>query len=315
VLSNTSKYILLFCFVYFLPSLGYSQEAIDERFPEVSGLEELKYNENYSLACHNCYETKYTSEIEEVFSYTNTIELDIWDSEIFYGFFNDWCGGKRMEKDWYIKHTPYENGNANCFKGSFRKSLKRLLRWSNENPGHDVVTVFIDKKENWSNDDESRKPGDLDELILSIFGKEKIYSPAGLLQNKNYLKKAVPTNWPSLSALKDKFIFVITDAGFNNNGRNILDEYLDERRNDAVCFVAPRVSGDDEIFDPEGISPRNAKNIVFYNMHYKNRELSRKINSLGFISRVYGSPEDIDAFSELIKRKVNFVAMYNYKLK
>src|SRR5690606_34492962 len=121
VLSNTAKYIRCFCFICFLSSVcsfGYSQEATDETFPEASGIEEIKYNENYSLACHNCYETKYTSEIEEVFSYTNTIELDIWDSEIFYGFFNDWCGGKRMEKDWYIKHAPYENGNANCFKGS-----------------------------------------------------------------------------------------------------------------------------------------------------------------------------------------------------
>lgn len=307
---------MTFCFIFLFSIPGFSQESFEPRIIETKSeaKDEVKYNENYSLACHNCYESKYTSEIEEVFSYTNTIELDIWDSEIFYGFLNDWCGGKRMENDWYVKHNPWDNGNSNCFKGSLRKSLQKLYEWSNQNPGHEVVTVFIDKKENWSDDDESRKPSDLDDLIFSIFGAEKLYTPGDLGDNSN-LKKAVPHNWPSLRSIRDKFIFVITDAVFNKTRRSVIDEYLTSQTGSAVCFAAPEIKHEDEIFDPIGIRPENAKNVVFYNLRYSNRSLSEKINSLGFISRVYGSPEDIDAYSELIRRKVNFVAMYNYKLK
>ncbi|HEX8278409.1 MAG TPA: hypothetical protein VF540_06920, partial [Segetibacter sp.] len=40
----------------------------------------LLYNNRYSVACHNCYQKKYSSSLEEALSYTSTLELDIWDS-------------------------------------------------------------------------------------------------------------------------------------------------------------------------------------------------------------------------------------------
>lgn len=308
-----TKSLIIFCVFAAIFINGYTQESFNTDIKEPA-VDEVKYNENYSLACHNCYDSKYSSELEEVFSYTNTIELDIWDSEIFYGFWNDWVGGSRMESDWYVKHDPDEKGNANCFKGSFKKSLERLNKWSLENPGHDVVTVFIDKKENWSGDNESRKPSDIDELIVSVLGKEKIYTPAELRHSNKNLKQSVPGSWPELNMLKDKFIFVITDAAVGSR-RSVLNEYLDARRSDAVCFVAPKINNEKEIARPLGISHSNSGNIVFYNLHYSGRELSEELNSRGYISRVYGSPEVFDVYTELIEKKVNFVAMYNYKLK
>lgn len=273
--------------------------------------QETKYNENYSIACHNCYEPDYATRIEDVFSFTKTIEIDIWDSKIGAGLLS---AGPRLNQDWYVKHDPWRMGNLNCCGGTFRNCLDRINTWSSNNPNHDVITVFIDKEEDWSEPNESRKPQDLDEVLLSIFTREKIFTPVDLLQDKENLKAAVPINWPNLNTLKGKLIFVIANANsfFNSN---LLDKYIDSRNNNSICFVAPEISNEGEIQSPAGISQENANNIVFYNLKYSSRNLSETINLQGFVSRVYGSPETIETFNDLVNIKVNFIAMYNFKLK
>lgn len=287
--------------------------ALSALFFEQPAAQELKYSENYSIACHNCYEPQYASTIEDALSYTNTIEIDIWDSEMFFGIAADIFGAERMEKDWYVRHEVKQRGNFNNCGGTFKKYLEKINKWSNENPGHEVVTVFIDKKENWSGADESRKPADLDELILSVFDKEKVFTPSALLKGKMNLREAARNNWVSLDSLKGKFVFVITDATFFTS-RSPLNEYLDARKNDAVCFAAPEITGVKDIPEPQDISTENADNIIIYNLHYSERKLAEAIHSLSFISRVYGAPETEEAYNELRNLRVNFIAMYNYKL-
>src|SRR6187455_275547 len=123
------------------------------------------FSEKYSVACHNCFESQYVSSIEDAFNYTSTIELDIWDSKILSG------GNDAMIKDWYVKHSPLELGNKNCCGGSFWYCLSRINAWATAHPDHELITIFIDKKENWSEPGETREPLDLDELLISIFTK------------------------------------------------------------------------------------------------------------------------------------------------
>jgi len=267
------------------------------------------YNNKYSVACHNCYEKKYSSSLEEALSYTSTIELDIWDSRYFIG--KKKCSGA----DWYVKHSLFQKGNNNCVGGSLRACLSEIEIWTRKNPAHDVITIYIDKKEGWGSSRSSRRPEDLDNLIASIFPAEKIYSPKQVLAENQSLRNSVNScNWPSTFELKGKVIFVITDATMIKRKNKLLNKYLNTQKSQSLCFVAPLIKKQREIAMPGGISKCNAANIIFYNLKYKNAGLSSIINSRNFINRVYNSPETLASVSALADRKVNFIALHNYKL-
>ena len=298
LLAGTKKSFLALLFL--LPVFAFSQE--------------VKFNNSYSVACHNCYEKKLASDFQDVFTYTKTVELDIWNENFGIGFIADILG-KTLRNDWYVKHKPQQRGNQNCVGGSFRACLLQIKAWSDQNPGHDVITIFIDKKQNWCNYSGNKGPYDLDHLLLSVFSKTEIFTPADLLQDKANLKEAAYTNWLSLDSLRGRFVFVITD-GTVLNPRNPLNEYLSSQKQGAVCFVSPRIRSEKEILKPGGLSKHNAQNVVFYNLKEVHGNLAQKINSLECITRVYGSSkkESVDYYEELVNRKVNFVAFYNYKI-
>lgn len=276
--------------------------------------QEVKFNNSYSVACHNCYEKKLASDLQDVFTYTKTIELDIWNENFGLGPIAS-LFGKSLKNDWYVKHKPQQRGNKNCVDGSFHKCLRQIKDWSDQNPDHDVITIFIDKKQNWWPGLVGKSPADLDDLLLSVFSKQNIFTPADLLQAKANLKEAAFANWPSLQSLKGKFVFVITDGTYFGK-RKLLNQYLSSQKNNAVCFVSPRISSEKEIYRPKGISKENAQNIVFYNLKEEHGGLAEKINAQECITRVYGSSkrESLDYYEQLVNQKVNFVALYNYKV-
>lgn len=282
--------------------------------PHLLFCQETKFNNSYSVACHNCYEKKLASDFQDVFTYTKTIELDIWNENFGVGFIAGLLG-KSLKDDWYVKHKPQQRGNQNCVGGSFRDCLLQIKAWSQQNPGHDVITIFIDKKQNWYNQPGSKDPDDLDRLLLAVFTKQEIFTPADLLQDKASLKEAAFSNWPTLDSLKGKFVFVLTDGTFLNY-RKPLNEYLSAQKSEAVCFVSPRVSSGKEIFRPKGFSRHNAQNVVFYNLKEEHDGLAQLIADQECITRAYGSArrESYDYYETLVHRKVNFVAFYNYKV-
>jgi len=279
----------------------------------IGNCQDVPFNKNYQVACHNCYMPEYNS-LTDVFSFTKAIEIDIWDN--FQGSGSLLRAGKKMNQDWFVKHDFWVKGNLNCCGGSFRDCLLTIKKWADIHKDHDIITVFIDKKENWSESYETRKPKDFDELICSVIGKQNILTPSILLADKTNLKEAVLSNyWPLLDSLKGKFIFVITN-GSEFTDRNPLNEYLFNQNNEAVCFVAPEITSESEIKSPLGVLPKNAENIIFYNLNYKDRNLAININSIGCISRVFNLPipETSEAYAELNKDKVNFIVFSNLQI-
>jgi hypothetical protein len=270
----------------------------------------LLYNNKYSVACHNCYQKKYSSSLEEALAYTSTLELDIWDSQYFVG--KKKCSGN----DWFVKHSLFQKGNKNCAGGSLSKCLLEIEQWTRKNPEHEVLTIYIDKKEDWGSEKSQRRPQDLDNLIASIFPSDKIHSPKEVLQENDNLRNSVQgCNWPSTDELKGKIVFVITDATILTRKNRVLNKYLDRQQNNSLCFVAPRIKKKSEIIKPRGLSDENISNVIFYNLGYKHSGLSSAISSSNYINRVYNSPETLASINALADRKVNFIALHNYKLR
>lgn len=269
----------------------------------------LFYNNKYSVACHNCYQKKYSSSLEEALAYTSTLELDIWDSQYFVG--KKKCSGS----DWFVKHSLFQKGNKNCVGGSLSKCLQEIELWTRKNPDHEVLTIYIDKKEDWGSKRSPRKPQDLDNLISSIFPADNIYSPKEVLRENDNLRSSVQAcNWPSTEELKGKIIFVITDATILTRKNTLLNRYLNNQQNNSLCFVAPLIKKKSEILKPRGLSRENISNVIFYNLGYKHAGLSSAISSKNYINRVYNSPETLATVNALADRKVNFIALHNYKL-
>jgi hypothetical protein len=276
--------------------------------------QQVTFNNNYSVACHNCYERKLATNFQDVFTYTTTIELDIWNNNFGIGLVGNLLG-KSMQHDWYVKHKPQQKGNQNCVGGSFRDCLLQINAWSRAHPLHEVITIFVDKKQNWGSNFSGRKPADLDNLLVSVFSREAIFTPADLLGDKNNLKEAAQTRWPPLDSLRGKFIFVLTDGTIFNH-RYPLVEYEKAQQHKAVCFVSPLIKSEKEIEQMKGFSKEEAQDVVFYNLKEKHFLLAEKIGAINCISRVFGSmkQESYDRYEQLVKDKVNFVALYNYKI-
>lgn len=286
-------FLLAFCFI---PQLARAGDT-------------LLYNNKYSVACHNCYEKKYSSSLEEALKYTSSLELDIWDSQYFIG------KKKCVGTDWFVKHTLFQKGNKNCAGGSLRVCFTEIEEWTRRNPDHDVLTIYIDKKEGWGSRRSKRRPQDLDSLISSVFPENKIYSPKKVLHDNENLKSVIQSyKWPTTAELRGKVIFVITDAILFGKKNKLLDNYLNKQQKRSLCFVAPLIKKQSEISKPKGLSAQNSSNVIFYNLRYKNAGLSSVISSSNYINRVYNSPETLASVDTLEKRKVNFIALYNYKL-
>lgn len=256
--------------------------------------QEVNYQQHFTIASHNSYEKKYASNFEEVLNYVQAIEIDIWDS---YSLLRK----KYLHENWYVRHSPFRKGNFNNLNGSFKDYLVFLKSWSDQNPNHSVITIFIDKKQNWK---EANNPEEFDKLIESIFSKNRLYTPKNLVENEFH----------SLENLKRKFIFVITDATlFNKEGP--LNEYLKQRKDSAIAFVAPSIKKEVDIINPPKISNTYISKIKFYNMHYKYSKLVSKVREYKVLSRVYHCPENYKIIKGLIEKKVNFIAVNNFKIK
>lgn len=255
--------------------------------------QDIYYHQSFTIASHNSYEIKYANHLEEVLNYVHTIEIDIWDT------YSLWRK-KKLHEDWYVRHSPFKKGNFNNMNGGFKDYLIFLKNWSQNYPNHPVITVFVDKKQNWKN---SNTPNDFDKLLESIFCKNQLFTPNKLLKE-----------FPNLENLRGKFIFVITDATLWNS-RSPLNEYLEQRKDSAVAFVAPSIKKEADMFNPPKISNENISKIKFYNMHFKHHELVLKVHEYQKISRVYHCPENQEIIKKLIQLKANFIAINNFRIK
>jgi hypothetical protein len=269
-----------------------------------------KINDNTQIACHNCYELKYAPTLVSALNYTTILELDIWDSKWLFG------GWGTMNQDWYVKHSPLQSGNANNCGTSLTGCLRGIKNWSDKHKNHKPIIIFLDKKESWSTKGGLREPLDLDKLILSIFSRNEIYSIASLKRDYTSLREAVANNsWNTIDDLKGMILFVLTDATLLTKKNSCLNEYVNARGNNAVCFIAPQIETQNELKLPKGINENNCTYVVIYNVSYKHCDIAIKAHSMKFLSRVYNAPETKASIKSLLTKGVNFIALFNYRMR
>ena len=271
--------------------------------------ENLKYNEIYRKACHNCYEKQYAESLGEALNFTNNIEIDFWETK-------NGANGK-LNGQWYVRHNPITinaSGNDNCCTGGPNNTndldacLRNVNSWSDAHPNHEVITVFVDKKDQWSDASSNRHPEGFDNLISEIFSS-KLYTPAVLKGTYDSPRAAAADEaWPTLANLRGKVIIALTGSN------QYLNKYVDQRAFNGLSFVVPKIGNSSEISNPSSYSVANIDHVVFYNMDSgaDATVAASEIRAIGAIGRTWGMPENTTWYEMLIHREVHMMALFGY---
>lgn len=251
-----------------------------------------KYPAVFQKTCHNCYEIGVAKKMgantfKEVLDQVKNVEIDIWDHR------DAATGGKAHQ--WFVRHNPgtlFQSGNDNNCTGNgngtnnLSACLTDIKQWSDAHPGHDPITLFLDKKQGWSKVSSGRRPVDLDNLVNGILGAT-LYKPGSLKGGSSTLRDAAKGGaWPTMAGLAGKVLIALTGSGGN------LNEYVNDRKGDAALFVAPGTDNKNQITGtPSGFNSETAKWVVFYNIQATGSRdlLGQDTRASNYVSRLWGN--------------------------
>jgi hypothetical protein len=270
------------------------------------GYSSWSYQETFQPTCHNCFETDIVKTFKDVLSAVKNVEIDIWDN------YRSGITGNAVPGEWFVRHGASHVGNANICTGNGKGDnnlgacLTDIQQWSAANPGHNPITLFLDKKEAWSDVKARRRPADLDGLVTSILGSA-LYKPASLQGTYPSLREAAQNKvWPTMGNLAGRVIVVLTGEALN--------EYVSDRGRDAALFVAPDTTNQSDVTGtPGGFTDATAKYVVFYNIQATDSRdqfgLTTRANN--YVSRLWGS-EGWDT-CKILNNCINDIALFDWR--
>ncbi len=142
---------------------------------------------------------------------------------------------------WKVMHVPHFDAESTC--DTFKDCLNVIKQWSTSHSNHVPIIVLVEWKGEGPVIDKSIKVPDkndldeLDEIILNVFGKEKLITPDMVRGNFSTLEEAIlKRGWPFLDEVRGKTMFV-----FHNRGK-LRELYLEGHPNleGRVMFVNSR---------------------------------------------------------------------------
>lgn len=125
-----------------------------------------------------------------------SLELDIWDSK---------SGHSDVEGDWFVYHLPLLDTETTC--NLLSECLQEFRAWSDANPQHEPVTIWIDLKS------KLRDSSGMDKLLNSS-GLD-LFTPGDFLGELSSLQEAASRGWPTESDLRGKVMIVFTDKSYS----------------------------------------------------------------------------------------------------
>jgi len=231
-----------------------------------------RYNEVRQKSAHNSYTRQEALLDQLVYHRLRSIELDIHIGK---------SGWSPVATNWYVYHADVVAAGTTCHRLS--DCLQELRAFHDAVPNHEVVTVWVDLKDDWQ-PGTSHGPTDLDARILQHLPASAIWKPSdakAACPGASTLQQAVtaPCSWPGLSSLEGKFIFALTGAGptepkmaqYTGGGLDAFNH---------LAFIAPSISSWPSIYTNNGA--------VFLNLNVGDRAVAQNVNVAGLVSRVWG---------------------------
>lgn len=249
--------------------------------------EEIRYNQVRQKASHNSYQRDEGLYDQFLYWRLRSMEVDIHNGK---------TGRQSLTGNWYVYHTDVVDSGTTVDKLSDVMTVLQGLQLAV--PDHEVATVVIDLKDDF---DSTHTIEDLDNMILSSLGAERVFTPGDLSPGSNDLQSAVSGGWPRLEDLRGKFIFILTGGGVGSS-TDKLNVYVDNGNtaNQRAAFIAPEISGSSDV---------TAKDyVIFFNLEMSQASsLGPTVFSSGFVSRVF-SADSQDDWNKAVSGKIHLIA-------
>ncbi len=302
------------------------------------------FNEIAQVACHNCYESKYSGSFKAVLDHIRTIELDIHDQD------SSPYLRKTKGNSWFVRHEAIEypytenNDNKNNCSGMIKDleaCLKDIQAWRAQNPGHFPITIVIDKKEAWGSEGKERSPQQLDNLFIRVFTGQNDLSkvePAMIEANiftphdlAKYVKHdgsepmttfIAKRNWPTAGELKGKVILVLNqnnrwehEVYFRTN-RKARGETAKQVVTTPLMFISPPAQSKDEVTRPPQVGGEAASWVLMNNMEAIHADKAADVFAARHIGRVWGRDDwtftGMPSTTDHIRNKSHLAAYYDF---
>ncbi|WP_257447378.1 Ca2+-dependent phosphoinositide-specific phospholipase C [Archangium lipolyticum] len=257
----------------------------------VPALAQPAYNEVRQKSSHNSYQRHEALLDQLVYHRVRSLEFDIHNGK------SNWS---KVTGNWFVYHADVVDPGTTCHRLS--DCLDELRAFHLANPGHEVVTVWVDLKDGFES---GRMPQDLDNRITAHLPASWLFKPSDVMAacpGATSLQAAVTgaCGWPSTTALRGRFIIALT-GGDVSSSTSKLNTYVSNgsTATSRVAFVAPDLSS------TSAIGTRS--HAVVFNIQNGNSSLASSVHQAGFVSRVWGV-NDSASWSRAVLAMANHIA-------
>jgi hypothetical protein len=262
-----------------------------------------RYDEIRQKSVHNAYQREQRVYDQLAHHGVRSLELDLHVGKL---------GRASRPGDWFVYHVDFIDRGTSCAQAS--DCLDEIARFRREQPDHEVLTVFLDVKDDF--EPGGHDAADLDRRILAHVGRDALFTPADLLAScpgARTLRQAVTgeCRWPRVEEMRGKILVALTGGGACSAddrlrvyaGRSDGDAGASAGTPAALAFIAPTIGSRCSWSAFEGGLP----NAVFVNVPPQNRTEAGKASDLGLIARVWGL-NDPTAWDQAAGAMANFLA-------
>lgn len=278
-------------FVKEMMALGFSVTAANSvlhALAETCKPPGTRYNQVQQISSHNSFDEDDLKPglYEQAEARVRSFELDIHQGA---------PGGDSPRSDWDVYHSIGDTGD-HC--GRLSECLAILKRWHDDNPNHEVITIFLQLVDPWQSG--GHMPVDLDDNRLAQDLPGLIYRPQELLRRcpgAASLQEAVTRcGWPTLTSLRGRVIIVLngdigTVANYGPYGGKL-------------CFIQPQNISFADLRSPQW------QNAVFYNCEPSHATDALAVEQARLVSRMYitQSGDDQAAYDIAMNSRVHHIA-------
>ena len=137
------------------------------------------------------------------------------------------------DKGFLVYHTVLGDAGSNC--ETLLECLTLLKTWSDDHPGHHVLFIFIEPKDDSSPLQLVGRSDKLDDLIESVWPPERLIRPDDVRGDYATLREAIENDgWPTMAEGRDKALFIYFDSD------EYRDDYLEDHPNAEGRTMFPR---------------------------------------------------------------------------
>ena len=227
-----------------------------------------------------------------------SVELDIHTGK---------SGRPTPEDDWYVYHVDFPGLDGSSCR-TLRECLGEIAAFQREVPDHDVLTVFVDLKDDFAAD---HAPADLDALLRATL-RGALLEPVDLVARcprASTMEDAIAGTcaWPALGDLRGKVIVALTGGDLCAEESRLRD-YVGVDATRRAAFVAPNASDT----CPVDVQTQEG-DVLFFNLARGSFHHAADVARAGLVSRAYhggmeGGLDDPGVWHEAAAAGVNILA-------